>query len=235
MGNLLKKIFSFGKKSEAEVFESSKTSLSNETKASESTEISDARSSDKKFIKVDWTQIEKIAREEPERAKELIQRVTNSGWNETPRSDYVMAYCLQSYVEFDCSENDLPIVRKPMDITAALTTRNWLAKYIDECPDDQKKSVHNYLMSMEIALIQLFETINSTGDGSAKHPFVVVSVRDEYVFMSEYLKLPKPTSQALMNNNCDRFTLPETSERYQRNEIYFEITRVLQKEQEMFS
>ena len=209
MGNLFKKIFSFGK--------NTGTRLSN-----------------KQFIKVDWGKIEKIAREEPERAKELIQRVTKSGWNETPRSDYVMAYCLQSYVEFDCKENDLPIVRKPMDITAALTTRNWLAKYIEECPEEQKRSVHNYLMSMEIALLEMFQTIYSTGDGSSKHPFVVVSVTDEYAFMSEFLKLPKPTSQALMSNNCDKFTLSGTSEKYQSSEIYFEITRVLQKEQEMF-
>jgi len=244
MGNLLKRIFSFGKKSEAKAFEPSETSVPNEisnsgesgeiSQKSESIKKSDTRLSDKKFIKVDWTKIEKIAREEPERAKELIQRVTSSGWNEVPRSDYVMAYCLQSYVEFDCKENDLPIVRKPMDITAALTTRNWLAKYIEECPEDQKRSVHGYLMSMEIALMQMFVTINATGDGSAKHPFVVVSIADEYAFMREFLKLPKHTSQALMSNNCDKFTLSGTSEKYQSSEIYFEITRVLQKEQEMF-
>ncbi len=236
MGNLLKRIFSFGKKSEAETFKSTETSESRiVSRTNESIEKSDTKMSEKKFIKVDWEKIEKFAREEPEQAKEFIQRVVNSGWNETPRSNYVMAYCLQSYVDFDCEENDLPIVRKPMDITAALTTRNWLAKYIEECPEDQKKSVHNYLMSMEIALMELFLTINATGDGSAKYPFVVVSVTDEYVFMSEFLKLPKPTSQALMRNNCDKFTLPGTSEKYQSNEIYFEITRVLQKEREMFS
>ena len=236
MVNLLKRIFSFGKKSEAESFKSTETSESRIVRrTNESIEKSDTKMSEKKFIKVDWEKIEKFARDEPEQAKEFIQRVVNSGWNETPRSNYVMAYCLQSYVDFDCEENDLPIVRKPMDITAALTTRNWLAKYIEECPEDQKKSVHNYLMSMEIALMELFLTINATGDGSAKYPFVVVSVTDEYVFMSEFLKLPKPTSQALMRNNCDKFTLPGTSEKYQSNEIYFEITRVLQKEREMFS
>ena len=236
MGNLLKRIFSFGKKSEAETFKSTETSESRiVSRTNESIEKSDTKMSEKKFIKVDWAKIEKFAREEPEQAKEFIQRVVNSGWNETPRSNYVMAYCLQSYVDFDCEENDLPIVRKPMDITAALTTRNWLAKYIEECPEDQKKSVHNYLMSMEIALMELFLTINATGDGSAKYPFVVVSVTDEYVFMSEFLKLPKPTSQALTSNKCDVFTLPETSDKYQSNKIYFEITRVLQKEREMFS
>ncbi len=235
MGNLFKKLFSFGKKSETDTFKASQASEANEIiRTSKPSEKCDNTLSDNKFIKVDWAKIEKFAREDPERAKEFIQRVVNSGWDETPRSDYVMAYCLQSYVEFDCKENDLPIVRKPMDITAALTTRSWLAKYIEECPEDQKSAVHNYLMSMEIALMQMFVTINATGDGSSKHPFVVVSVTDEYAFMREFLKLPKHTSQALMSNNCDKFTLSGTSEKYQSNEIYFEITRVLQKEQEMF-
>lgn len=256
MGNLLKKLFSFWKKTETEKFRSCETNESNEkreagrsneiiraidpemstaSQSSNSSEKCDTSIPEKKFIKVDWTQIEKFATEEPERAKELIQRVVNNGWTETSRSDYVMAYCLQSYLEFDCRENDLPIIKKPMDITAALTTRSWLEKYIEDCPDDQKKSVHDYIMSMYLALLQMYQTIYATGDGSAEHPFVVVSVTDEYAFMREFLKLPKHSSQALMRNNCDKFTLPETSEEYQSNEIYFEITRVLQKEREMFS
>ena len=255
MGNLFKKLFSFGKKSETETFQSSETNESsgiseasgaNEifrtsepeiSKANESSETSEKCNTpmtDKKFIKVDWIQIEKFAREEPERAKELIQRVTKSGLKEVPRSDYVMAYCLQSYFEFECNENDLPITKKPMDITAALMTRNWLRKYIEDCPEDQKKSVHDYIISMSFALLQMYKSIYATGDGSAEHPFVVVSVPDEYAFMREYLDLPKHTSQALLRNNCDMFTLPGTSEMYQSDKIYFEITRVLQKEREMF-
>lgn len=255
MGNLFKKLFSFGKKSEAETFQSSVTSESNEIREASSSnkiikrsepEISmanelrepsekcDTPEPDKEFIKVDWIRIEKFAREEPEKAKELIQRVTKSGLNELPRSDYVMAYCLQSYFEFECNENDLPITKKPMDITAALMTRNWLRKYLEDCPEDQKKSVHDYIISMSFALLQMYKSIYATGDGSAEHPFVVVSVPDEYAFMREYLELPKHTSQALLRNNCDMFTLPGTSEKYQCDKIYFEITRVLQKEREMF-
>lgn len=78
----------------------------------------------------------------------------------------------------------------------------------------------------------LLDTIASTGYGTAKYPFDVVFVHDEYLFMEYYLGI-KSGTQALVDYGKvakDRFTVVVKSEKYDKDDIFFDITRVLELE-----
>lgn len=81
--------------------------------------------------------------------------------------------------------------------------------------------------------MRIFNTIAMTGDGSAKHPFYVTKVSDEYCFMRFFLDLWEYKMQAA-TSNCDVITLNKTSKYYDKSQIYFEITRVYELERMMF-
>lgn len=81
--------------------------------------------------------------------------------------------------------------------------------------------------------MRIYNTIATTGDGSAEHPFYVTKVADEYNFMRYYLDLWAYASQALVGM-CDKFTLKEGSQYYDDSTIYFEASRPIQKLQAIF-
>lgn len=79
--------------------------------------------------------------------------------------------------------------------------------------------------------------VAATGDGSAHHPFAVTSVSDEYVFMRHALKI-STSEQAIkagMTPPCDELVVSKKSSMYGDDKIYFDISRVLQIENEMLS
>ena len=91
---------------------------------------------------------------------------------------------------------------------------------------------------MRVAM-RLYNTIASTGRGTAEEPFSVTSVGDEYSFINYYLDIWKIKGQSLVNVGknkvpCDVIHLNEKSEYWEEPDIYFEISRVLQLERQAF-
>ena len=88
--------------------------------------------------------------------------------------------------------------------------------------------------------MRLYNTIASTGRGTADEPFSVTCVGDEYSFINYYLNVWKIKGQSLVNIGldrmpCDIIHLGEKSEYWEEPDIYFDITRVLQLERQAFS
>ena len=81
----------------------------------------------------------------------------------------------------------------------------------------------------------LLSAIYYSGNGSKEYPYKVTCVDDEYTFMSQCLDLPRPTNQSLTKDGHDMFKLPaHSSTRYTGQEIYFDATRILELEQNLF-
>ena len=92
---------------------------------------------------------------------------------------------------------------------------------------------------MRVAM-RLYNTIASTGRGTAEEPFFVTSVPDEYSFINYYLDIWKIKGQSLVNVGknkvpCDIIHLNEKSEYWEKPDIYFETSRVFQLERQAFS
>ena len=77
----------------------------------------------------------------------------------------------------------------------------------------------------------ILDAISSTGDGSISHPFVVTSEEDARFFMHYQLRL-KGEKRAKRTGNRLDFDLSCASDRYNRPTISFDITRVIELQEQ---
>ena len=70
---------------------------------------------------------------------------------------------------------------------------------------------------------RVYNTIATTGNGSKDYPFYVTEVPDEYNFMRYYLEIREFTGQKLVGT-CDVITLGETSQYYNAETVWFDVT-----------
>lgn len=81
---------------------------------------------------------------------------------------------------------------------------------------------------------KILKLIASTGDGKSENSgFKVICVNDEYQLMYSYFNVDGITSQSLVGS-CDLIEF-KSSKYFNGNKMYFDVSQVLLKEQELFS
>jgi len=79
----------------------------------------------------------------------------------------------------------------------------------------------------------LRKAIAYSGNGlTCETSFKVIYISDEYNLLYDYFDVSKIYSQSLTNELCDKFVI-EPSKYYQVNEVYFDISRKLIRQQEL--
>ena len=79
----------------------------------------------------------------------------------------------------------------------------------------------------------LRKAIIYSGNGlTCETGFKVIYISDEYNVLYDYFEIPKIYRQSLTNGLCDKFEI-EPSDYFQVNEIYFDISRKLIRQQEL--
>lgn len=204
------------------------------------------------IIPVNWASIEAIATTKPDSVKSLVKRLSapeldkTLTWEERILAVYgqsilsesseesladkaVDAYNQENYkAAITFAKNALNI--NPMNVSALHICKNSIAALVKSGDTtytmDEGQVFHNREM-------RIYNTIATTGDGSADYPFYTTCVSEEYYFMRHYLDLWEYSEQAL-EGQCDRFTLKETSEYYSDKVIYFDTSRALMIEHKEF-
>ena len=207
---------------------------------------------------VDWESIKSEAQNNPQHIKDLVARLaadqldTTLTWQER-----ILAFYGQSYLTKDREELETRKLRdllkkgqldeclaaakhaletNPLNIDALRAAGSALQNMSQDptkWPDVTEKDASIYFKRT----FRIYNTIAMTGDGSAKYPFAVTKISDEYNFMRNYLELNGFAGQQLLavdNVMCDKFKLNATSQYYGQDEIYFDVTRVLEIEAAMF-
>ena len=208
---------------------------------------------DREIIPVDWTELEQLAKTNPEKIKEQVARLSAQQLDTTMTwEDRIVAYYGQSYLTpftdhnegraldklygdkkyEECLAGSKKVLEKnPVSMKALFNAAMAISKMLND-------STRHYDVTLEEGQVyynrlwRIFNTIATTGYGTKEHPFYVTAVSDEYLFMRHYLDIWEIKSQFLAGC-CDGFELGEMSEYYTRPDIYFEITRVLQLERGM--
>lgn len=202
------------------------------------------------IIPVDWEEMQKVADNDPQRIKDLVSRLsaneidTMMTWNERK-----LAYFGQSYITpmtelvegrdldklfnekkyEECLKGAKKLLKKnPVSLKALSNAAFSIASMVKDSANyvnvsiDEGQAYYNRMM-------MILNTIATTGDGTKENPFYVTAVSDEYLFLHYYLDIWKIESQALVGH-CDLLELKKKSDYYDRPQIYFEITRVLEIE-----
>lgn len=206
-------------------------------------------------IPVDWKEVKKVAESDPQRLKDLVTRMaasetdTTMTWNER-----ILAFYGQSFLTpfnglsdgrkldelfeegkyEECLAEAKELLKKnPLSLEALSNAGLAVTVMLEDSVHHQGVTIdegREYLSRMFLILA----TIARTGDGTEERPFSVTMVSDEYMFMHYYLDIWKIESQFLTSSGCDGFNLKETNENYQRKQIFFDVSRVLEIEREMF-
>ena len=210
---------------------------------------------ERELMPVNWKTVEKEAKKNPEHIKELVTRLSASTIDTTlTYPERILAFYGQTYLTNDAEESVLRgkmdklkkegqldsclyVAKKildinPLNLNALIMACDIILDMAEDAAYMGKVSVDDGRVYYNRAM-RIFNTIAMTGDGSAEHPFYVTTVSDEYCFMRYYLNLWKYKGQAL-KDNCDIIYLNESSEYYNQPEIYFEITRVLERRIQLF-
>ena len=127
---------------------------------------------------------------------------------------------------------DKVLAINPLNTNAIISKISYYRQVATADPDKAWMTTDS-LKVYAVRLQRILETISMTGDGSRKHPFSVTSVGDEYNFVNYFLTISKINRQMVVDT-CDRLVLGETNQKYSAPDIYFDITRVLEIEREMF-
>ena len=200
---------------------------------------------------VDWKELKTLVKEEPERVRELVRRISTPQRDTTlTYPDQIIAYFGQSLLTNDSEERlvhamdqayseenyaeALAQAEKEMQamgdeyvsIRAAYAIAN-----MREAGDESH--AHEEGQGYYSRAIRLLDTIAATGYGSEEHPFHVTKIADEYLFMGHYLELDAFGRQSLVDC-CDVFELGKGNRLYPDSVIYFDATRVLELEAAMF-
>ena len=204
---------------------------------------------------VDWGKVQKVAENDPQHIKDLVARMsaneidTTMTWNER-----ILAYYGQSYLTpmtelsesitldkllkegkyEECLSRAKELLKEnPLSLEALSNAGLSIGMMLEDSThhhDVTEKEAKEYFTRMFI----IFATIARTGDGTSERPFSVTMVSDEYMFMHYHLDIWEFESQYLTGNKCDGFDLKEPSEEYPRKQIFFDVSRVLEIEREMF-
>ena len=207
------------------------------------------------FIPVDWKEIKKVAENDPQQINDLVARMASSEidttmtWNER-----ILAYYGQSFLKpfsgfsegrklnklleegkyEECLAGAKELLKEnPLSLEALSNAGFSIGMMLEDSThhyDVTEKDAKEYFTRMFI----IFTTIARTGDGTSERPFSVTMVSDEYLFMHYHLDIWEIESQYLTSNDCDGFDLKEPSEEYPRKQIFFDVSRVLEIEREMF-
>jgi hypothetical protein len=209
---------------------------------------------EREMIPVDWKEVKKVAEQDPQRIKNLVERMSAEKLDTTMTwQERILAFYGQSYIApisdisegmdldklmnekkyEECLSSSKEVLKKNPLCIKALQLASYSIVYM------LRDSTHHYDVSKEEGQIyynrmfRIFNTMAKTGDGTKERPFYVTSVSDEYMFMRYYLDLWNISKQTL-SDNCDVIELKETSKYYSNKEIYFEITRVLESYEQLF-
>lgn len=209
---------------------------------------------EREIIPVNWKEIKEVAAKEPQRIKNLVLRLSADTPDTTlTPNERILAYYGQSYLTPDtemeegrklddlmnhgkyeeCLAEAKELLKKNPVSLKALSNATFsvvgILKGTENPDENRRKEGQVYFKRMDA----IFRTIASTGDGSEKCPFSVNAVSDEYLFMRYHLNLWQIETQVL-KGKCDVFDLNQKSEYYTSPQIYFDITRVLEIESDLF-
>lgn len=209
---------------------------------------------EREMIPVDWKEVKKVAEQDPQRIKNLVERMSAEKLDTTMTwQERILAFYGQSYIApisdisegmdldklmnekkyEECLSSSKEVLKKNPLCIKALQLASYSIVYM------LRDSTHHYDVSKEEGQIyynrmfRIFNTMAMTGNGTKERPFYVTSVSDEYMFMRYYLDLWNISKQTL-SDNCDVIELKDTSKYYSNKEIYFEITRVLESYEHLF-
>jgi hypothetical protein len=209
------------------------------------------------ITKVDWKEIGKFSRSHPDSIKVLITRMLRKQIDTTlSYRERLTAYVGQTYLS-KAGSADLLL----MDYNDSVSNKNYdgalrtalqavkiyplsleantdvLKMILLQIKDSTRKSDYTVedLRYYYRITMRIMNTIAASGDGSKENPFAVISVGDEYDFMRNYLNIENGNQYLVGGTTpCDKFDVKEKSKYYQADDIYFDITRVLEMEKEMF-
>ena len=209
---------------------------------------------EREIIPVNWEQIRKEVDKNPRKVKDLVARLSAVNLDTTlTYQDRILAFYGQSFLTNDKEESlknemykqkDKGLMKKsletakkileinPLNLEALNHAGQILYSMANESTSNSGVTKEDAKLYFNRAM-RIFNTIAMTGDGSAKYPFYVTKVSDEYCFMRFFLDLWEYKMQAA-TSNCDVITLNKTSKYYDKSQIYFEITRVYELERMMF-
>ena len=217
--------------------------------------ISTNAQEESEIIPVNWKEVKEVAEKDPQRIKELVSRMASSEidttmtWNERILAYYGQSY-LTPFAEFtkgrnldelfeegkyeECLSGAKELLKEnPLSLEALSNAGLAISMMLEDSThhyDVTEKEAKEYFTRMFI----IFATIARTGDGTSERPFSVTMVSDEYMFMHYHLDIWEFESQYLTSNKCDGFDLKEPSEEYPRKKIFFDVSRVMEIEREMF-
>jgi len=202
------------------------------------------------FVKVDYKDIKTKVMESPVHVRELVDRLAaeDKDFDLTPQ-EKVQAFYGQSYITNDGEEffvfqmrealrikdkdaalqaaSDILAINK-LNLDAIITKAEILAgQPADSTGTSSSKKEVEYLNSLAE---RICEVIFSTGDGTANHPFFLTKAHDEYNFLNKYLKINKVSGAPQQMGNLDVLHLEEKSAMFEKDAIYFDITRVQELE-----
>ena len=209
---------------------------------------------EREIIPVNWKEIKEVAVKEPQKIKELVSRLSADETDTTmTKNERILAYFGQSYLTPDtemgkgrdldelmnqgkfeeCLAGAKELLKTNPVSLKALSNATFsivsILKNTENPDENRRKEGQVYFNRMYV----IFSTIATTGDGSEKNPFSVNAVSDEYLFMRYYLNIWQIGKQVL-EGKCDVFDLNQKSEYYTSPKIYFDITRVLEIESDLF-
>ena len=209
--------------------------------------------SQRKTVNVKWKNVEKHVNKKPEMVKELINRLcdydTTMTMEERALAFYGNALMVSTVKSEYISDDGWTLLREkkyPDALAKAKealevnrlspTALNLAATAISEMIDAGDTSSLLLAEGQEYYnrfMLTLY-VIGTTGDGSKEHPFVVIEVSDEYNFMRYFLDLWNYNSQSVVGGSLDKFELAKTSKYYASPTIHFDVSRHLQKLEEIF-
>lgn len=207
----------------------------------------------RKTVNVKWKDIEKNVNQKPEMVMGLINRLCDNDTTMTMEESALAFYgnaLMVSTVESENISDDgwtllrekkypdaLAKAKEALEVNRlSPTALNLAATAISEMIDAGDTSSLLLAEGQEYYnrfMLTLY-VIGTTGDGSKEHPFVVIEVSDEYNFMRYFLDLWNYNSQSVVGGSLDKFELAKTSKYYASPTIHFDVSRHLQKLEEIF-
>lgn len=204
----------------------------------------------------DWNNVEHIAATKPDSINRLVARLSQQKIDTTMTYDErVLAYCGMSYLAPGAPRNtqitdalkkedyktasslaDSLLVRNPIHLQALWVKTVCCSQLSKQVTGEEAVGLLAKGQIYYNVMFRVLNTIASTGDGSREHPFYVTSVRDEYLFLREYLEIYEVTGQSIVQGPpvCDMLQLGKTSKYYDKKDIYFEISRILEIEEQAY-
>ena len=204
--------------------------------------------------RITWSEISTLVENSPDSIKSLIDRAA-LGDTTLRTKELLVAYMGKSFfgaspfgesrdarsaLNEDNIDSAMVLIEQAIKRNPLSLSNNY---YYVVCALAQNPQISDYQAmqqdeNLKLAVTRfnlLLSAIYYSGNGSQEYPYKVTCVDDEYTFMSQCLDLPRPTNQSLTKDGHDMFKLPaHSSTRYTGQEIYFDATRILELEQNLF-